>query len=100
MSIFLSELFDDTGSLEVTSPSADSPLVESFLVSNASLSLSLEFLDDLALESSSGASQPLCSCLSPESASSSVSDESSDDSGFVAPADGSLSFSEFPDVAS
>lgn len=93
------ESSDDSSTSHWSNPTADGPLVKTSLVGDAVLALSVELSDNLSGQSGVGASDPLSSGLGPESASSSVSDESSEDSALLAPANGSLVVARFPDGA-
>lgn len=101
---FLSALFelsDDLSTSHGSSPLTLSPLVLASLVGDAVLSLSLPLLDNSSLDLALSALHVLSSCLGPESASSSVSEESSEDLRLAGPADGSLGvLGGLPDSAS
>lgn len=84
---WLVESSDELGSLHVTLPVASGPLVVTSGVGGAGSALVVELLHNRALDCSLSASDPLLSCLLPDGASSSVSEESSDDLGSLVPAD-------------
>lgn len=75
-----SESTDDSSSSHSSEPLASSPSALSSLVGDTSLSLSVPSSDDFATDSSSGASHPSLSTLSPDGTSLSISEESAHDS--------------------
>lgn len=95
--ILLSVSSQELSTSPVTNELAGSPFVETELVGCALLALSQEGLDDSSLNGVSVALDVLSSGLGPDSASSSVSDESSKDFSLLVPADGSLVLSRLPD---